>query len=55
MWHRGECGFDFAIRTPCTPARWEDFDAEMTSAWEVSIFFFLKYNKYNHNVHKYRH
>ncbi|XP_023754339.1 suppressor of RPS4-RLD 1 [Lactuca sativa] len=31
----GECGFDFAIRTPCTPARWEDFDAEMTSAWEV--------------------
>ncbi|XP_024959887.1 suppressor of RPS4-RLD 1 isoform X1 [Cynara cardunculus var. scolymus] len=31
----GERGFDFAIRTPCTPARWEDFDAEMASAWEV--------------------
>ncbi|KAK4799524.1 hypothetical protein SAY86_024889 [Trapa natans] len=24
-----EHGFNFAIRTPCTPARWEDFDAEM--------------------------
>lgn len=31
----GECGFDFAIRTPCTPARWDEFDAEMASAWEV--------------------
>lgn len=31
----GELGFDFAIRTPCTPARWDDFDAEMASAWEV--------------------
>ncbi|XP_071739581.1 suppressor of RPS4-RLD 1 [Rutidosis leptorrhynchoides] len=31
----GERGFDFAIRTPCTPARWDDYDAEMTSAWEV--------------------
>ncbi|KAK4777177.1 hypothetical protein SAY86_005865 [Trapa natans] len=29
-----EHGFDFAIRTPCTPARWEDFDAEMQAAWE---------------------
>ncbi|KAL2348343.1 hypothetical protein Fmac_002343 [Flemingia macrophylla] len=28
-------GFDFAIRTPCTPARWEDYDAEMTMAWET--------------------
>ncbi|KAI4327386.1 hypothetical protein L6164_019855 [Bauhinia variegata] len=31
----GERGFDFAIRTPCTPARWEDFDAEMAMAWEA--------------------
>ncbi|KAI5684482.1 hypothetical protein M9H77_05710 [Catharanthus roseus] len=31
----GENGFDFAIRTPCTPARWEEFDAEMTAAWEA--------------------
>lgn len=32
---RGEQGFDFAIRTPCTPSRWEEFEAEMTVAWEV--------------------
>lgn len=32
---RGERGFDFAIRTPCTPSRWDEFDAEMTMAWEV--------------------
>uniref|UniRef100_A0A5B6ZGZ4 Putative tetratricopeptide repeat protein 13 isoform X1 n=1 Tax=Davidia involucrata TaxID=16924 RepID=A0A5B6ZGZ4_DAVIN len=31
----GEHGFDFAIRTPCTPSRWDDFDAEMTMAWEA--------------------
>nr|XP_043631508.1 suppressor of RPS4-RLD 1 [Erigeron canadensis] len=31
----GERGFDFSIRTPCTPARWDDFDAEMASSWEV--------------------
>ncbi|KAG5069941.1 Suppressor of RPS4-RLD 1 [Glycine soja] len=31
----GENGFDFAIRTPCTPARWEDYDAEMAMAWEA--------------------
>lgn len=31
----GENGFDFAIRTPCTPVRWEDFEVEMTSAWEA--------------------
>ncbi|XP_076949916.1 suppressor of RPS4-RLD 1-like [Bidens hawaiensis] len=31
----GERGFDFSIRTPCTPARWDHFDAEMTSCWEV--------------------
>jgi len=32
---REEHGFDFAIRTPCTPARWEDYDAEMAMAWDV--------------------
>lgn len=31
----GSLGYDFAIRTPCTPARWSDFDEEMTSAWEA--------------------
>ncbi|CAL5369422.1 unnamed protein product [Camellia sinensis] len=31
----GEHGFDFLIRTPCTPSRWDDFDAEMTAAWEA--------------------
>ncbi|XP_042494267.1 suppressor of RPS4-RLD 1 [Macadamia integrifolia] len=31
-----EQGFDFAIRTPCTPSRWDDYDAEMAMAWEVS-------------------
>ncbi|GFY81035.1 tetratricopeptide repeat (TPR)-like superfamily protein [Actinidia rufa] len=31
----GEHGFDFAIRTPCTPSRWEEFEAEMTAAWEA--------------------
>lgn len=34
--YRGESGYDFAIRTPCTPSRWDAFDAEMTMAWEVS-------------------
>ncbi|KAJ0980264.1 hypothetical protein J5N97_008519 [Dioscorea zingiberensis] len=28
-------GFDFAIRTPCTPSRWEEYDAEMAIAWEA--------------------
>ncbi|XP_072951320.1 suppressor of RPS4-RLD 1 [Typha angustifolia] len=28
-------GFDFAIRTPCTPFRWDEYDAEMTLAWEA--------------------
>lgn len=32
---RGRLGYDFSIRTPCTPARWSDFDEEMTSAWEA--------------------
>ncbi|XP_047180325.1 suppressor of RPS4-RLD 1-like [Vigna umbellata] len=31
----GEHGFDFAIRTPSTPARWEDFDEEMAVAWDT--------------------
>ncbi|KAK7406487.1 hypothetical protein VNO78_08114 [Psophocarpus tetragonolobus] len=31
----GEHGFDFAIRTPCTPSRWEDYDAEMAIAWDA--------------------
>ncbi|GAB2282676.1 Suppressor of RPS4-RLD 1 [Dionaea muscipula] len=31
----GERGYDFAIRTPCTPSRWDEFDAEMTVAWEA--------------------
>ncbi|KZV24968.1 tetratricopeptide repeat protein 13-like [Dorcoceras hygrometricum] len=31
----GNHGFDFAIKTPCTPARWDDFDVEMTSSWEA--------------------
>ncbi|KAL5993851.1 hypothetical protein ACLOJK_038208 [Asimina triloba] len=30
-----ERGFDFAIRTPCTPSRWDDYDTEMAMAWEV--------------------
>ena len=33
---RAEGGFDFAIRTPCMPSRWDEFDAEMAMAWEVS-------------------
>lgn len=31
----GEHGFDFAIRTPCTPARWNEFEIEMATAWEA--------------------
>ncbi|KAL1824253.1 hypothetical protein ACET3Z_011031 [Daucus carota] len=31
----GESGYDFAIRTPCTPSRWNDFDTEMALAWEA--------------------
>ncbi|CAI5482614.1 unnamed protein product [Closterium sp. Yama58-4] len=30
--HSG-AGFDFAIRTPVTPPRWKQFDAELTAAW----------------------
>lgn len=28
-------GYDFAIRTPCTPSRWNDYEAEMAVAWEA--------------------
>ncbi|RAL50569.1 hypothetical protein DM860_014511 [Cuscuta australis] len=31
----GKIGYDFSISTPCTPARWDAFDMEMTSAWEA--------------------
>ncbi|KAJ7524847.1 hypothetical protein O6H91_17G024500 [Diphasiastrum complanatum] len=31
---RGTIGFDFSIRTPGTPKRWVDYDAEMAAAWE---------------------
>ncbi|GJN10543.1 hypothetical protein PR202_ga28644 [Eleusine coracana subsp. coracana] len=31
----GKRGFDFAIRTPCTPSRWEEYDEEMNAAWEA--------------------
>lgn len=31
----GERGFDFAIRTPCTPSRWNEFETEMAVAWEA--------------------
>lgn len=39
---RRESGYDFAIRTPCTPARWNDFDTEMSLSWEVCHSFSLK-------------
>ncbi|XP_042027428.1 suppressor of RPS4-RLD 1-like [Salvia splendens] len=28
-------GYDFAVKTPCTPSRWDDFEMEMVSAWEA--------------------
>ncbi|XP_043709211.1 suppressor of RPS4-RLD 1-like [Telopea speciosissima] len=31
----GEHGFEFGIRTPCAPSRWNDYDAEMAMAWEA--------------------
>ncbi|GMH24057.1 hypothetical protein Nepgr_025900 [Nepenthes gracilis] len=31
----GERRYDFAIRTPCTPSRWDEFDTEMAMAWEA--------------------
>ncbi|KAI4330750.1 hypothetical protein MLD38_029007 [Melastoma candidum] len=30
----GKHGHDFSIRTPCTPARWNEFSTEMAMAWE---------------------
>ncbi|GFP99524.1 suppressor of rps4-rld 1 [Phtheirospermum japonicum] len=30
-----QTGYDFAIKTSCTPSRWDDFEIEMTSAWEA--------------------
>ena len=27
-------GYDFTIRTPCTPDRWAQFDGELSAAWE---------------------
>ncbi|XP_022774124.1 suppressor of RPS4-RLD 1-like [Durio zibethinus] len=38
----GQRGYEFAIRTPYTPSRWEEFDAEMTMAWEVQFHATLK-------------
>ena len=35
---REERGFDFTIRTPCTPFRWDEFEAEMEMAVEVCYF-----------------
>ncbi|KAL9241598.1 hypothetical protein vseg_015692 [Gypsophila vaccaria] len=31
----GAHGFDFGIRTPCTPSRWSEFEYEMAMAWET--------------------
>lgn len=28
-------GFDFSIRTPGTPLRWEDYDVELSAAWQA--------------------
>lgn len=35
MQKKGEKAFDFSIRTPCTPQRWADYNAEMAAAWEA--------------------
>ncbi|KAG0562763.1 hypothetical protein KC19_9G169700 [Ceratodon purpureus] len=32
---QGTKGFDFSIRTPGTPPRWADYDAEMAAAWQA--------------------
>lgn len=32
---QGMKGFDFSIRTPGTPARWADYDAELAAAWQA--------------------
>lgn len=31
----GEHGYDFTIRTPSTPSRWDEFDAEISLAWDA--------------------
>ena len=28
-------GFEFSIRTPVTPARWDQFEKDLQSAWET--------------------
>jgi hypothetical protein len=45
---RGEGRFDFAVRTPCTPSRWDEFDAEMTAAWEVC---YSRFHIYTYRVY----
>lgn len=32
---KGEKGFDFSIRTPCTRPRWAEYEVEMAAAWEA--------------------
>jgi hypothetical protein len=32
---QGTYGYDFSIRTPGTPSRWADYDAEMAAAWQA--------------------
>ncbi len=29
--------FEFSIRTPVTPPRWKEFDAELEAAWEAVL------------------
>ncbi len=29
--------YEFSIRTPVTPPRWAEFDAELDAAWERTI------------------
>ena len=29
--------YEFSIRTPVTPPRWTDFDAELEAAWEALV------------------
>jgi len=41
---RGTKGYDFSIRTPGTPSRWADYDAEMAAAWQVRSFDLIPYN-----------
>ncbi|CAA0841016.1 Suppressor of RPS4-RLD 1 [Striga hermonthica] len=32
---KDQVGYDFVIKTPCSRSRWDDFEFEMTSAWEA--------------------